>query len=159
MHRIVWNWDNVQTFLYTWHVLKAWHLWSMEKNQGETSAVDNPTPHISIASILWTMEFTSLTRIGLCIFGTCCASICNQSILSYNFFLTQFMALASFWLWHLWRLPKMRTFMAIWSWCLGFSSWVERWLNLPTGIMKKWSLFACLWRSHLVAKDSLHSPN
>ncbi len=27
------------------------------------------------------MEFTSLTRIGLCIFGTCCASICNLSTL------------------------------------------------------------------------------
>jgi len=101
MYRIVWSWDNVQTFLYAWHVLKAWHLCSMEKNKKQTSAANNPTPHVSITSILWTMEFTSLTRIGLCIFGTCCASICNQLTLSYNFFLTWCMALASFRLWHL----------------------------------------------------------
>jgi hypothetical protein len=31
MKKIVWSKYKVPIFLYAWHVLKAWHLWSMEK--------------------------------------------------------------------------------------------------------------------------------
>jgi hypothetical protein len=31
MVKIVWGEDHVFIYLYAWHVLKAWHLYSMEK--------------------------------------------------------------------------------------------------------------------------------
>ncbi len=54
---------------------------------------NNPTPHAFIISILQTMEFASLTKIGLPTFGTHFAST-YQILLQH--FLTRIMTWASF---------------------------------------------------------------